>query len=92
MTSSPHSVRLMPDEIEAIESTARQHGIAFAMDHLGLDGLGNEFLRLKHLEEQLKAAEMALGFIRQWAEHPDQTEAIHQIRDRLESYTASRSQ
>lgn len=46
----------MPDEIEAVESLAASKGIAFAMDVLGLDGLGNEFLRLKRLEEQYQTA------------------------------------
>ena len=46
----PH-IRLMPDEIEALEGFAQTHGIPATLDHLGLDGLGNQ---VNGLLEQLE--------------------------------------
>ena len=49
-------VRLTPDEIEACEEIAAQHGLPFLLDHLGLDGLGNTVVDVHQRVERLEAA------------------------------------
>jgi hypothetical protein len=41
------AVMLSPIDIEYVEAFAAEHGLAAALDRLGLDGLGNEVAELE---------------------------------------------